>query len=326
MAPEVSLEKAIRLWTRRQSGSWTEEDERQLSGWLAAAPEHRAAYERVARFWGMAGQLENPGDLTVPPWMFTARRLGLACAAVVIIALLIPGWQRLDSWWSGVPTHWIAPHGESRAIVLEDGTRVLLDADSDMVAKLGSHVRRVSLVRGEALFTVTHDVSRPFEIEIGKGRVLDLGTRFDVERLPNTVRVTVFEGRVGVKTLHGEVVLSAGHSGGYDGSGALLPLGKVDPAAALRPDGIRHFDSETLGAVVARLSRYHRVTFVFADPRLEELRVSGTFRVADLSLFLRTLSTALPIEARWVGPQRVEFMLRKDAAEQDAVDRADSGG
>lgn len=237
----------------------------------------------------------------------TVSRIALACVVVLAVILAIPAWRQVDRWWNGTMLHWVAPRGESRTLVLEDGTQVLLDADSDLVARFGAHARRVSLVRGEALFTVTHDASRPFEIEIGPGRVVDLGTRFDVEKLPDAVRVAVFAGRVGIKTAHGEVVLGMGRGGGYDASGVLLPVRKVDATTTLRSDGERHFDSEPLAAVVARLARYHPVTFEFSEPRLQELRVSGTFRVTDLELFLRTVSAALPVEARWVGPQRMEF-------------------
>ena len=316
MAPgisDLSLEQAIRAWARRHSGTWTEEDERQFAAWLEAAPENRAAYERVAGLWQTAGKLEQRGhDAAVPgrSLMVPAHRIALACAVVLAAVLVIPAWRQADRWWNGVTVHWVAPRGESRTLVLEDGTRVLLDADSDLVAKFGAHARRVSLVRGEALFTVTHDASRPFEIEIGPGRVVDLGTRFDVEKLPDAVRVAVFEGRVGIKTAHGEVVLGTGRGCGYDDRGILLPVRQVDAATTLRPDGERHFDSEPLAAVVARLARYHRVTFEFSDPRLQDLRLSGTLRVTDLALFLRTLSAALPVEARWIGPQRVEFFPR----------------
>jgi transmembrane sensor len=311
MAPgisDLSLEQAIRLWTRRHSGTWTEEDERQLTAWLAAAPENRAAYEKVVSVWQTAGKMERRGhDAVVPSRTLTGPRVALACAAVLVAALAIPAWRQADRWWNGVTVHWVTARGESRTLTLEDGTQVLLDADSDLLAKFGAHARRVSLARGEALFTVTHDASRPFEIEIGPGRVVDLGTRFDVEKLPDAVRVAVFEGRVGIKTTHGEVVLGAGRGCGYDDGGTLLPVRKVDAATTLRSDGERHFDSEPLAAVVARLGRYHPVTFEFSDPRLQELRVSGTFRVTDLALFLRTLTAALPVEVRWVGPQRVEF-------------------
>jgi transmembrane sensor len=318
MAPgisDLSLEQAIRTWTRRHSGAWTQEDERQLTAWLAAAPENRAAYEKVASIWEAAGKLERRGyDAVVPGRTLTAARVALACAAMLVAVLAIPAWRQADRWWNGVTVHWVTPRGESRTLVLEDGTQVLLDADSVLVAKLGAHARRVSLVRGEALFTVTHDAARPFEIEIGPGRVVDLGTRFDVEKLQDAVRVAVYEGRVGIKTAHGEMVLGAGRGCGYDDSGALLPVRKVDAATTLRSDGERRFDSEPLAAVVARLARYHAVTFEFSDPQLQELRVSGTFRVTDLTLFLRTLSAALPIEARWIGLQRVEFFPKGRSA------------
>ncbi len=324
MRSEVSdlrVQHAVRLLTRRHSGNWTVEDERQLTAWRAALPENEAAYKKVTRLWAIAGKLENTADSdAVPRRILTLRGMMVASAVTLIVALVIPAWLRLDRWWNGVPVHWIAPRGESRELVLEDGTHVLLDADSDLVVKLGAHARRVSLVRGEALFSVTHDATQPFEVEIGRGRVVDLGTRFDVERLPGAVRVAVFDGRVGIRTPHGELVLGPGRGGGYDDRGTLLPVGQVNAATTLRPDGERHFDSEPLATVVARLARYHPVTFVFSDPRLQELRVSGTFRINDLALFLRTLSTALPIEARWTGPQRVEFMSPQDTTTPDSGD------
>ena len=174
--------------------------------------------------------------------------------------------------------------------------------------KLEHTPRRVSLVRGEALFTVTHDASRPFEIEMGPGRVVDLGTRFDVEKLPGAVRVAVFEGRVGVKTPHGEVVLGAGRRGGYDDHGNLLTTDQAAMVTEPRADGSRHFESETLAVVLARMSRYHRVTFVFSDPQLQQLRVSGTFRLTDLNLFLSTLSAVLPVDV-CVGADRSDVEI-----------------
>jgi transmembrane sensor len=323
--PDKLLNQAIRALTRRHSGAWTQEDERQLATWLAASTAHREAYERVTQFWESTGQLQGSDFPQLANRMPRVQRMVWAVAAVLLAAVAVPVCLQLSRWWNGVPVHWSAPQGESRSVVLEDGTHVLLDADSDLVAKLGAHARRVSLVRGEALFTVTHDASRPFEIELGPGRIVDLGTRFDVEKLPSAVRVAVFEGRVGLRTVHGEMVLGAGRGSGFDAAGMLLPVTQVSAAATVRADGTRHFDSEPLAAVVARLARYHPVSFVFAEPQLQDLQVSGTFRVTDLKLFLRTLSAAFPIEARWVGPQRVEFAAR-EAGSQSRTDAGEEGG
>jgi transmembrane sensor len=316
---DLCVEQAIRRWTRRHSGTWSDSDEAELRTWLTAAPEHRIAYERIARVWVSAGGLE--GRIQRPEAGFRpsrSRQVWAACAAVLAAALIVPLCLFSYNWWNGVPVHWVTQRGEPRAIVLPDGTRVLLDADSDLVVKMGARVRRVALVRGEALFSVVHRATQPFEVEIGRGRIVDLGTRFDVENLHGSARVAVFEGRVGVSTPHGEVLLTAGHGSGYDGAGVLLPVREVDDAAALWPQGQRRFEEAPLSDVVERLMRYHAVTFAFGDPRLKQLRLSGTFRITDLPLFLRTLSAALPVEARWIGPQRVELTARTTAPDQDS--------
>lgn len=233
-------------------------------------------------------------------------------AVLLGIVLAIPAWRYIDSWWSGVPIHRIAGRGEPTKLTLKDGTRVLLDADSELVVKIGVGARRVALARGEAFFDVVHETSWPFQVEVGRGLVTALGTQFDVERLSDSSRVTVFEGRVGLKTPQGEVALSAGQSSGYENSGDLLSVNTVTRSGPFWQDGQRYFDSEPLADVVQRLARYHAVTFTFADPRLERLRVSGTFRTDDLSLFLRTLSAAFPVQARWVDSQHMEFIPRVD--------------
>jgi len=314
---DTSVERALRTWTRRHSGTWTRTDETELQAWLAAAPEHRTAYDRVARLWADTGQLrgrfrhsETPLVREAPTRRAPRRVLVAASIAALVVALAIPLWRVGSRWWSGVPVHWETQRGETKALHLEDGTQILLDADSELVVRLGARERHVLLKRGEALFTVVHDVSRPFEVEVGHGRVTDLGTRFDVETLQGSARISVLQGRVGIFTPHGQELLVAGRGGGYDSEGALLPLREIDDSVALWQDGQRHFDAEPLSDVVARLTRYHDVTFVFSDPRLKQLRVSGTFRIGDLPLFLRTLSAALPIETRWAGSQRVEIKPR----------------
>ena len=326
MTTELAADHAVRTWTRRHSGTWTEADEVALQAWLSAAPEHRSAYDRVARVWVTAGDLGRLfSRREVAPRTDRRRAFAAACAAAALVALAIAFWHVGYNWWAGAPEHWIAERDKPREFVLGDGTRVLLDAGSELMTNIGWHARKVSLRRGEALFTVVHDASRPFEVETPAGRLTDLGTRFDVETLDGATRIAVLEGRVGVSTARGMAVLTAGRGGGYDGDGVLLPSSAVDGSVTLWSAGRRHFAAEPLPEVLERLTRYHDVTFVFSEPRLRELRVSGTFRVDDLRLFLRTLGTALPLEARWVGPQHVEIRARTGAVGGTSTEPVDSG-
>jgi transmembrane sensor len=166
------------------------------------------------------------------------------------------------------------------------------------------------LSRGEALFSVTHDPARPFVVDSGAGRIVDVGTRFDVETTVGWTRVAVLEGSVALRTGHGTATLTAGRAGGYDNAGVLSPVAAADESVTLWSTGRRRFNSEPLPDVLDRLARYHGVSFVLADPSLRKLQVSGTFRVDDLPLFLRTLSAALPVRATATGPQRFEIAQR----------------
>ena len=329
MSAATSLAEAIEVWTRRQSGTWNEADERQLQTWLAATAEHREAYEKVGRAWDKAGDLkhyltrdlhreyEHAGQRSMAPGRFggVAGIAIAACLALVALGVGFGLWPSASRWWGGPEINLVSAKGQTQSFTLEDGTQVWLDADSQLMVRIGHSSRKASLVRGEALINVTHDPERPFEVTLGIGRIQDLGTRFDIEALPDSSRIEVLEGRIGVLTPQGRALLVAGQSSGYDRSGNLQAVRSFNATAAQWSQGQRHFDREPLGDVLERLTRYHATTFVYTDPNLRNLRVSGTFRTSDQALFLRTLAGALPIEVRYLGPGRVEIANRADASD-----------
>ena len=312
MTRPVPMERAIQSWTRRHSGTWLHTDEAELQTWLAEAEEHREAYGKVARAWDAAGQLRRAHETPLRPDERRPRSIATkvalaACIVLSAIAGALPLGNIALRWWNGADVHLVTLKGQSKPFVLDDGTRVVLDADSELIAQMGFNRRRITLIRGEALFSVLHDASRPFEITAGSGRVQDLGTRFDMEALADSTRIRVLEGRVAVLTAHGHILLTAGQAGGYDRVGDLDPVRPFDQTATPWLEGQRHFDHERLGDVLERLARYHEVTFLFEDAELRNLRVSGTFKTADLDLFLRTLAAALPIEPRYLTQHQIEI-------------------
>jgi transmembrane sensor len=319
MSAAPSLAEAIEVWTRRHSGTWNEADEQQLQTWLAATAAHREAYEKVGRAWNKAGDLKHyltRDQRSIAPARFGGVT-GIAIAACLALLALGVGsglWPSASRWWSGPEINLVSAKGQTQSFTLEDGTQVWLDADSQLRVRIGHYSRKAALVRGEALINVPHDPERPFEITLGIGRIQDLGTRFDIEALPDSSRIEVLEGRVGVLTPQGRALLVAGQSSGYDRSGNLQAVSSFNATAAQWSQGQRHFDREPLGDVLERLTRYHATTFVYTDPNLRNLRVSGTFRTSDQALFLRTLAGALPIEVRYLGPSRVEIAHRADAS------------
>jgi transmembrane sensor len=318
MTTEFYLQQAIRTWTRRHSGAWREDDEKALQAWLAENSGHREAYDKVARAWATAGALKHdPTYESAPHSRFTVTRMAIAaCVALLALGVGIALSPSVGRWWNGPEVSLTTPKGQPRSFTLEDGTSVLLDADSQLIAHIGYHSRRASLLRGEALVNVAHDPTRPFEIALGAGRIRDLGTRFDIETLPNSYRIAVLEGRVGVLTARAQALLVAGQSSDYDIAGNMQPVRSFDVTEVQWSPGRRHFDREPLGDVLERLRRYHAVNFVYTDTQLKNLRVSGTFRTDDQELFLRTLAAALPIKVKYLGPGKVEVSPR--APDHDA--------
>jgi transmembrane sensor len=92
--------------------------------------------------------------------------------------------------------------GALDSLRLPDGTRVVLGPGStlELPAGYGVSSRAVSL-RGQALFDVVHDTTRPFVVTAGAAELRDVGTIFTVEsdRDGGEVRVAVTEGAVAIQ-------------------------------------------------------------------------------------------------------------------------------
>lgn len=300
--------QATRIWVKQHSGAWTERDAKEFERWLQASPENRVIYDRVvaACEWAKQVRVAPPRQTqsSRAPSLFHWRTMAVA---LLICVACIPGWKLFSDWWNGAPVTWTTQSNAPRTVNLTDGTQIVLDAGTQVITQWGARARHATLVRGEAMFSVSHNSMRPLTVDAGRGHLTDLGTVFDVESLTRSVKVAVLEGSVGVRTRHGEVVLTAGHGGGYEGTGELLPIIRVDSSVTSWRDGVRRFDSMALPDVLDILSRRHGVQLSVADDATARLRLSGTLRMDDLPLSLRTLGTALQLKVRWIDEHHAEL-------------------
>lgn len=65
-----------------------------------------------------------------------------------------------------MPATFSTVKGENRALVLADGSKVTLGADSEIQVRLERSERHVELNRGEAFFIVAKDPKRPFKVAV----------------------------------------------------------------------------------------------------------------------------------------------------------------
>ncbi len=93
------------------------------------------------------------------------------------------------------------PKGTKSAIILADGTKVLLNADSRLkFPQTFSGTSREVYLTGEAFFDVTKNANKPFIIHTDKMNIKVLGTEFNVKSYPKdlTSETTLIRGLIEV--------------------------------------------------------------------------------------------------------------------------------
>lgn len=248
--------------------------------WLDQDPLNATVYWRLATAEAeivdaMAAPSRRSGLRPAREARRRSSRMWLTAAAAVLVAALFGiGWYGLTR-----PQPWLvetAP-GEQRALELADGTIVHV-AGGTRLRLDRRNPRNATLESGRALFEVAHDDRRPFVVEVGEVAVTDLGTVFDVTRLPDGARVTVSEGVVRVDLKGRAATLNAGD--GVIARERGFERRTVAPAAvdAWR-DGRLAYDNERMEVIATDLSIALGQP-VSVAPELTDRRISGSLSVS----------------------------------------------
>ncbi|MDD3448841.1 MAG: FecR family protein [Gammaproteobacteria bacterium] len=297
---------------RRQAAEWfirlrdkppSEEVRCAFEQWLAADPRNRQEYQAISGVWQELDGLKGAASIGGVGRTAAARDAGergrgrmsrraVAVAAVLVLSVLTGVWAILYD-----PGSYQTAKGEQQTLRLADQSVVHLNSDSALHVVLTSGQRTLHLQRGEAYFEVAHDPVRPFVVVAAGGTARAVGTRFDVYRQPSGVRVSVVEGRVEVAVESGgKELLNAGETITYGNNGsALSQIGRNDGDVPDWLDGRIQFEAAPLTEVVEQLNRYQETPLRIADPSLNHLRLSGTFRIANLQSLPQLLPRMLPV-------------------------------
>ncbi len=99
--------------------------------------------------------------------------------------------------------------GAQRELPLPDGSRVVLNTETEIAVAYTPAERRLELRRGEAHFIVTKDSARPFVVSVDGVAIRAVGTTFNIRRRGDTADVLVTEGRVRVLDVTGRITTAA---------------------------------------------------------------------------------------------------------------------
>lgn len=301
IAPAV-LQRAAEWMARLWSGEASEADADACAAWRAAHPEHERAWARLQRFEQQLDSIPREvarGALTGAPCQQHRRRvlqaLGLIASGggAALLAHETGLWQRATSDYR-------TAIGETRAIVLADGSQVVLDTASAIDVAYNAGERRIVLRAGAILVESAPDTAsrhRPLLVQTRQGTATALGTHFVVRAEADSSDVAVFEGVVEMRPLHEgapALRLPAGSRGSYSNHAAQAH-GQVEESAAAWTQGSLVAERMRLADLLAELARY-RHGVLRCDERIAGLRVTGVYSLRDIDRSLANLALSLPVE------------------------------
>src|SRR5260221_6876382 len=180
--------EAVAWLARLQASNRDRAVENGLREWLAASPEHAAAFERATDVWDDLGGVPTAALLRGKrsseqrqvlrrPWTWVAAG-AMACLALVVGVGVLFAWRPDSNLSTRI--------GEQRMVTLEDGSRVVLNTDTRVVVEpWNDGVREVRLERGEAYLEVAKNPAQPVVVVARDQKVIATGTAVVVKRGAN---------------------------------------------------------------------------------------------------------------------------------------------
>jgi transmembrane sensor len=301
----------------------TRKEAAEFRTWRDADPRHDAMFSRLLRMCDRMGQLDPErlepavtGTGNVVPfqakdfrrWIWPVSAVA-AAAAVIIAFLTLPLFRSQREEYA-------TQVAELRLVTLPDGSQVTIGPRSKLAVQFRDNVRRVELIGGEAFFDVTHDAARPFFVAAGNSLIRVVGTKFDVNRSADTVRVSVLEGVVRIVGPRGTdtkraapvVQLVAGQrtemptvistvTQAHDIVQA-VPMPVVEKAAAPGAwrEGRLVYDDARLGDLIADMNRYYAPGIRVDGAGIANERVTAGFKASEIPSIMNGLSGVVPVK------------------------------
>ena len=194
---------------------------------------------------------------------------------------------------------------------MEDGSIVHVNTQSEIAIRYTDDKRIVQLLRGEALFDVAHNPSRPFRVMAGDTIAEAVGTTFNVYRTQAGASVAVIDGKVAVtapgarleaeqeagdpaaavaRTDDGRLLLEAGQKAEVANASNTVRVAAANiKAVSSWSVGQLIFESERLSAIAEQFNRYNRIRIIIDDKKLGMTELSGVFDADDPESLISTL-------------------------------------
>ena len=325
---DTKIEHQAAAWLAKRDRGMTAAEQDQFFQWLALDPRHGEWLVRhqqtlkslklLAQWKPEHGLVPNPNLLASPAAaeLSTSSKIvrwflpvSIAAAGILLVLFLHKNVQQVS-----VNDSDMAPIVRR---VLEDGSTIDLNRGAQVEVAYTPQRRDITLICGEAIFTVAKNPNRPFIVKAGGVEVRAVGTAFNVNFRSKAVEVLVTEGKVRVShsnlvSAHDNTaalstvmipVLEAGHRVvvSLPNPNIIPKVDSVSPQqislmVAWQPKQLE-FSDTPLAQVVAEFNARNKTKMIVDDPRLASIPVGASLRSDNIEGFVRILEASFHIKA-----------------------------
>ncbi|MEM1263210.1 MAG: FecR domain-containing protein [Pseudomonadota bacterium] len=310
--------------------------EPELAAWRRRSLAHERAAAQAEAKWEVMGRVED-----VPLSRLDALKLAiqvrlarlsessvqpfavLSVAAALIAAVYLSlghGFQsqplsdaaqvRVEEAAIELPEVYRTRRGQQRTVLLEDGSEVWLDWQTELTVVMTDSEREVQLRKGRALFKVVSDADRPFSVVSDDAVATVIGTEFVVYRLDGqTVEIEVLEGAVRVQPENAKAATRLGAADvlriteGEVGRIRSRPLAEIGSWR----DGILVFEQRPLIEALEALEPYTSYQIDARHVFDSNRPVSGTFLLSKGDAALRAIMQSYQLTGEVRGQNTLEL-------------------
>jgi len=300
-----AITDAAAHWCMRLHASdCTAQERLAFEQWRDAHPLHAFEYEAMLEIWDVAADLPRPQTVAArvvhlrpaTPW----RTLGIA-AAVCAVALPLAAFGGWNLGWLPNAYQHVEASDTVRHVTLSDGSQVELNLGTELTFSNYKDQRRVTLKKGEAFFSVSHDAAHPFVVKAADGKIRVTGTKFNVWMYEDQVRVNLIEGSVLVSSnddLPGDGLrLGPAMQASYRHGDYIPRISQTydnDNSLAWR-SGKLVLDDLTLSDALPLINRYLAKPLLVADHSTGSIRIGGIYNIKELKSLVASLPKVLPV-------------------------------
>lgn len=177
--------------------------------------------------------------------------------------------------------HLTVPRGGEYFIVLEEGTKIWLNSDTQLSfpEHFSSKTREIT-ISGEAYLEVSKEKNRPFYVNVNQNRIHVTGTSFNVRNFSNepTTSISLITGKIEMEKKDGTPLakLSPLQQFNVNNQSQQHNISKVEMENVLAwKNDLFAFDNEPLSSIARKLERWYNIDIIIS-PKVKDNSYSGT--------------------------------------------------